>query len=189
MGWASLAVRRCGTKASTHYLPNGLLFWSQLQIYALVKYFLPDPFVNLPIIGPYSNFLLQIYAQIKYFLPDPVANDVKYQASAQVGLAQCMLLGLMVAFQTACHEAGSVTGRNIWTCVAASGTPLACPAQPPIPLPSAFPLNSPSSCLACSPPAWQWAHTTAARRRPRQRSWLTPFPPSSKLLSWCWRAA
>ena len=25
----------------------------------------------------------QVYAQIKYFLPDPVANDVKYQASAQ----------------------------------------------------------------------------------------------------------
>lgn len=25
----------------------------------------------------------QIYAQYKYFLPDPVANDVKYQASAQ----------------------------------------------------------------------------------------------------------
>ena len=27
--------------------------------------------------------LPQIFAQIKYFLPDPVANDVKYQASAQ----------------------------------------------------------------------------------------------------------
>ena len=30
-----------------------------------------------------SHRLPQIYAQIKYFLPDPVANDVKYQASAQ----------------------------------------------------------------------------------------------------------
>ena len=25
----------------------------------------------------------QIFAQFKYFLPDPIANDVKYQASAQ----------------------------------------------------------------------------------------------------------
>jgi chlorophyll/bacteriochlorophyll a synthase len=24
-----------------------------------------------------------MYAQVKYFIPDPVANDVKYQASAQ----------------------------------------------------------------------------------------------------------
>ncbi len=36
---------------------------------------------------PFSIKLrLQIYAQVKYFLPDPVANDVKYQASAQVNL-------------------------------------------------------------------------------------------------------
>ncbi len=26
---------------------------------------------------------MQIYAQVKYFLPDPINNDVKYQASAQ----------------------------------------------------------------------------------------------------------
>ncbi|KAI7843203.1 hypothetical protein COHA_003185 [Chlorella ohadii] len=78
------------------------------QIYALVKYFLHDPFVNLPIIGPYSNFLLQIYAQIKYFLPDPVANDVKYQASAQPFLVFGLLTtGLAVG----AHNSGAAAAK------------------------------------------------------------------------------
>ena len=46
---------------------------------------LPCPGVPIPVRPalPCTAPVPQIYAQYKYFLPDPVANDVKYQASAQ----------------------------------------------------------------------------------------------------------
>ena len=44
---------------------------------------------------PYALALLgliapQMFAQYKYLLPDPIANDVKYQASAQARRAPCL---------------------------------------------------------------------------------------------------
>ena len=41
--------------------------------------------LNEPVYGAVLTALIlpQMYAQVKYFIPDPVANDVKYQASAQ----------------------------------------------------------------------------------------------------------
>lgn len=53
---------------------------TQLGIAAYLAFGLNEPVYAAVLVG---LVLPQIYAQIKYFLPDPVANDVKYQASAQ----------------------------------------------------------------------------------------------------------
>ncbi|EFN57184.1 hypothetical protein CHLNCDRAFT_34863 [Chlorella variabilis] len=56
---------------------------TQLAVAAYLAFGLDEPVygaVLLALILPQAS---RIYAQIKYFLPDPVANDVKYQASAQ----------------------------------------------------------------------------------------------------------
>lgn len=57
-----------GTIDVTQLAVAGYLFSIGETTYALVL---------LGLIAP------QIFFQFKYFLPDPVANDVKYQASAQ----------------------------------------------------------------------------------------------------------
>lgn len=46
----------------------------------------------------------QIYFQYKYFLPDPIANDVKYQASAQPFL----VFGLLTAGLACGHHVNAV---------------------------------------------------------------------------------
>ena len=63
---------------------------TQLGIAAYLAFGLHEPVygaVLLALIAP------QVFAQFKYFLPDPVANDVKYQASAQPFL----VFGLLTA--------------------------------------------------------------------------------------------
>ena len=57
-----------GTIDITQLAVAGYLFYIGETTYALVL---------LGLIAP------QVFFQLKYFLPDPVANDVKYQASAQ----------------------------------------------------------------------------------------------------------
>lgn len=63
---------------------------TQLGIAAYLAFGLNEPVYAAVLVG---LILPQIYAQIKYFIPDPVANDVKYQASAQPFL----VFGLLTA--------------------------------------------------------------------------------------------
>ena len=79
--------------------------------------------------------------QVKYFLPDPVANDVKYQASAQVGWGGGRVAACSV------HAACSMCACAwVWGDVVLHIT-----VAPPRPH---APRRSPSLCLACSPPGW-----------------------------------
>ncbi|KAL4446702.1 hypothetical protein ABPG77_007946 [Micractinium sp. CCAP 211/92] len=53
---------------------------TQLCVAAYLAWGLDEPIYGGVLL---ALILPQIFAQVKYFLPDPVANDVKYQASAQ----------------------------------------------------------------------------------------------------------
>lgn len=53
---------------------------TQLGVAAYLAFGLDEPIYAAVL---FALILPQIFAQYKYFLPDPVANDVKYQASAQ----------------------------------------------------------------------------------------------------------
>ncbi|GAB4815556.1 hypothetical protein N2152v2_002602 [Parachlorella kessleri] len=53
---------------------------TQLAVAAYLAFGLDEPIYGAVLLG---LVLPQIYAQVKYFLPDPINNDVKYQASAQ----------------------------------------------------------------------------------------------------------
>lgn len=53
---------------------------------------------------PHTPIHPQVYAQVRYFLPDPVANDVKYQATAQPFL----VIGLLVTALAIGHQATPV---------------------------------------------------------------------------------
>lgn len=62
------------------YICVGSINITQLGVAAYLAFGLDEPIYAAVLVG---LVLPQIYAQIKYFIPDPVANDVKYQASAQ----------------------------------------------------------------------------------------------------------
>lgn len=63
---------------------------TQLGIAAYLAFGLDEPVYGAVLL---ALILPQVYAQFKFFLPDPVANDVKYQASAQPFL----VFGLLTA--------------------------------------------------------------------------------------------
>jgi len=79
---------------------------TQLGIAAYLAFGLDEPIYGAIVL---ALTLPQIYAQIKFFLPDPVANDVKYQASAQPFLVFGLLTtGLAIGHHTAATVASSV---------------------------------------------------------------------------------
>lgn len=75
---------------------------TQLGIAAYLAFGLDEPIyaaVLLALVMP------QIFAQVKYFLPDPIANDVKYQASAQPFL----VLGLLTTGLAIGHHNAAIS--------------------------------------------------------------------------------
>ncbi|PRW33934.1 chlorophyll synthetase [Chlorella sorokiniana] len=78
---------------------------TQLGVAAYLAFGLDEPIYAAVLLG---LILPQIYAQVKYFLPDPVANDVKYQASAQPFLVFGLLTtGLAVG----AHNSGAAAAK------------------------------------------------------------------------------
>lgn len=78
---------------------------TQLGVAAYLAFGLNEPIYGAVLLG---LILPQIYAQVKYFLPDPVANDVKYQASAQPFLVFGLLTtGLAVG----AHNSGAAAAK------------------------------------------------------------------------------
>ena len=61
------------------YITVGTIDITQLAVAGYLFYIGETPYA-LALLGLIAP---QIFFQLKYFLPDPVANDVKYQASAQ----------------------------------------------------------------------------------------------------------
>jgi chlorophyll synthase len=71
---------------------------TQLGIAAYLAFGLEEPVYGAVLLG---LIIPQIIAQVKFFLPDPVANDVKYQASAQPFLVFGLLTtGLAIGHHT-----------------------------------------------------------------------------------------
>ncbi|PSC76066.1 chlorophyll synthetase [Micractinium conductrix] len=78
---------------------------TQLGVAAYLAFGLNEPIFGAVLL---ALILPQIYAQYKYFLPDPVANDVKYQASAQPFLVFGLLTtGLAIG----AHNSGAAAAQ------------------------------------------------------------------------------
>lgn len=76
---------------------------TQLGIAAYLAFGLDEPVYGAVLT---ALILPQVFAQFKYFIPDPVANDVKYQASAQPFL----VFGLLTAGLAIGHHNQLLTG-------------------------------------------------------------------------------
>uniref|UniRef100_A0A1D2ACQ7 Chlorophyll synthase, chloroplastic n=1 Tax=Auxenochlorella protothecoides TaxID=3075 RepID=A0A1D2ACQ7_AUXPR len=74
---------------------------TQLGVAAYLAWGLNEPYYAA---GIAACLAPQVYAQVRYFLPDPVANDVKYQATAQPFL----VIGLLVTALAIGHQATPV---------------------------------------------------------------------------------
>ena len=86
------------------YICVGSIDVTQLAVAAYLWQGLDEPVYAAVLLG---LILPQMFFQYKYFLPDPIANDVKYQASAQPFL----VFGLL----TTALAVGHTNGAGFWS--------------------------------------------------------------------------